>query len=43
MDATQTLKPSEIFEFILNIAPIRPIFIWGPPGIGKSSLVEQFA
>ncbi len=43
MDATQTLKPSEIFEFILNVAPIRPIFIWGPPGIGKSSLVEQFA
>ena len=22
---------------------MRPVFIWGPPGIGKSSLVEKFA
>jgi hypothetical protein len=30
-------------EFLLNVAPVRPVFIWGPPGIGKSALVEQFA
>ena len=29
--------------FLLNVAPVRPVFIWGVPGIGKSSLVGQFA
>ena len=43
MEATKSLTPSELSEFLLNIAPVRPIFIWGAPGIGKSSLVEQFA
>lgn len=33
----------ELSEVLLNIAPVRPIMIWGAPGIGKSSLVEQFA
>src|ERR1035441_3397 len=27
----------------LNIAVARPVFIWGPPGIGKSALVQRFA
>ena len=26
-----------------RVATVRPVHIWGPPGIGKSSLVEQFA
>jgi hypothetical protein len=39
----QTIRPGELVEFLLNIASVRPVFIWGPPGIGKSSLVEQFA
>ena len=43
MEATQSLTPSQLSDFLLNIAPLRPIFIWGPPGIGKSSMVEQFA
>jgi replication-associated recombination protein RarA len=43
MDAAKSLIPSELIDFLLNIAPIRPVFIWGPPGIGKSSLVEAFA
>jgi MoxR-like ATPase len=43
MQAAKTLKPSEIIDFLLHIAPVRPVFIWGPPGIGKSALVEQFA
>jgi hypothetical protein len=30
-------------DFLLNVAPVRPVFIWGPPGIGKSSIVQQFA
>ncbi|MDE7365513.1 MAG: MoxR family ATPase, partial [Ruminococcus sp.] len=25
------------------ISPIRPVFIWGAPGIGKSALVQKFA
>jgi len=43
MDATQSLIPSELSDFLLHVAPIRPVFIWGAPGIGKSSLVESFA
>ncbi len=43
MEATKTLTPSELADFLLNVAPARPVFIWGPPGIGKSSLVRQFA
>ncbi len=37
------VNQEELLEVLLNIAPVRPIFIWGAPGIGKSSLVEQFA
>lgn len=29
--------------FLLNVAVARPVFVWGAPGIGKSSLVESFA
>ena len=43
MEAAQSLIPSELSHFLLNVAPVRPVFIWGPPGIGKSALVEQFA
>jgi MoxR-like ATPase len=28
---------------LLHVAVARPVFIWGAPGIGKSSLVRQFA
>lgn len=34
---------SELLEILLNVATIRPVFIWGAPGIGKSALVEKFA
>lgn len=30
-------------EFLLEVAVLRPVFIWGPPGIGKSSVVNAFA
>ena len=43
MNLPITVTQSELLEILLNIAPVRPVFIWGAPGIGKSSLVEQFA
>jgi len=39
----KSIRPSELVDFLLHVASVRPVFIWGPPGIGKSSLVEQFA
>lgn len=43
MNASITVTPKQLSEFLLNVAVVRPVFIWGPPGIGKSSLVQQFA
>lgn len=43
MNAAVTLTQRQLSEFLLHAAPVRPVFIWGPPGIGKSSLVEVFA
>jgi hypothetical protein len=39
----QTVTPKQLAKLLLNVALTRPVFIWGPPGIGKSALVEQFA
>lgn len=38
-----SLTPHELTEFLLAVAPVRPVYIWGAPGSGKSALVEQFA
>jgi MoxR-like ATPase len=43
MNSASTVSPKELFEVLLHVAPVRPVFIWGPPGIGKSALVGQFA
>jgi MoxR-like ATPase len=43
MDAAPILTPSSLAPFLLNVAPVLPVFIWGPPGIGKSALVRGFA
>lgn len=43
MNLPITITQSDLLEVLLNIAPSRPVFIWGAPGIGKSALVEQFA
>lgn len=37
------VTPNQLMELLENVAPVRPIFVWGPPGIGKSALVEEFA
>jgi MoxR-like ATPase len=43
MNACTTLTQRQLSDFLLNVAVVRPVFIWGPPGIGKSALVERFA
>lgn len=43
MQAQISLSIKQVHELLLHVAITRPVFIWGPPGIGKSSLVEQFA
>ncbi len=43
MQSHITLTISQVQEFLLNVATSRPVFIWGPPGIGKSALVAQFS
>lgn len=37
------LTPSQLLDFLLAVAPRRPVMIRGQPGIGKSALVERFA
>ena len=43
MNLPMSVTQNELTEVLLHIAPVRPVFIWGAPGIGKSALVEQFA
>ena len=43
MNLPYSVNQSELLDLLLNIAAIRPIFIWGAPGIGKSALVQKFA
>ena len=43
MNLPFSVTQSELFELLLNLAPSRPVFIWGAPGIGKSALVQKFA
>jgi MoxR-like ATPase len=43
MNAPITVTQKGLAEFLLNVSVVRPVFVWGAPGIGKSSIVEQFA
>jgi hypothetical protein len=43
MNIPITVKQTGLLDVLLNIATVRPVFIWGAPGIGKSSIVEKFA
>ena len=38
-----SVNQNQLLDVLLNIAIVRPVFIWGAPGIGKSSIVEKFA
>ena len=36
------MKPSRMKEVLIDVLKTRwPVFIWGPPGVGKSSLVKE--
>jgi MoxR-like ATPase len=38
------LRPSDVSKALAALVPTRrPIYLWGPPGVGKSSLVRQAA
>jgi hypothetical protein len=43
MQSTATITPAQLPAFLLDVAVVRPVFLWGAPGIGKSSLVRAFA
>ncbi|MCX4237471.1 ATP-binding protein [Streptomyces sp. NPDC020707] len=43
MQAAVTVTPARVPELLLGLATVRPVFLWGAPGIGKSSLVREFA
>src|SRR5215472_10088729 len=43
MNPSITVTQKQLSEILLNVAVVRPVFIWGAPGIGKSALVQQFA
>ena len=43
MNTAVAVTQRQLSEFLLNVAISRPVFIWGPPGIGKSALVQEFA
>jgi hypothetical protein len=38
-----TVTPAGLPDLLLHVAVVRPVFVWGAPGIGKSSLVRDFA
>lgn len=38
------MKPSDVARTLRALLPTkRPLYLWGPPGVGKSSLVKQAA
>lgn len=43
MQPVETITPAELPDALLRIAPVRPVHLWGQPGIGKSVCVEAFA
>jgi MoxR-like ATPase len=43
VQAAVTVTPAQLPDVLLHVAVTRPVFIWGAPGIGKSSLVRDFA
>ena len=43
MNLPKSVTQKMLLDVLLNVALTRPVFIWGAPGIGKSSIVEAFA
>ncbi|MGW5355392.1 ATP-binding protein [Streptomyces sp. NPDC004031] len=43
MQSAVAVSPAQVPELLLGLATVRPVFLWGAPGIGKSSLVREFA
>jgi len=43
MQAAVSVTQHGLKEFLLAVAPQRPVFVWGPPGIGKSAIIAEFA
>lgn len=43
MNLPVTVDQKQLRNVLLNIGMVRPVFIWGAPGIGKSAIVEEFA
>ncbi|GHU08041.1 hypothetical protein AGMMS50225_05960 [Betaproteobacteria bacterium] len=43
MNIAITLNQNQLLDVLVNVATVRPVFIRGAPGIGKSSIVERFA
>lgn len=43
MNLAVSVNQKELKEVLLNVGVVRPVFIWGAPGIGKSAIVEEFA
>ncbi len=43
MNIPISVDQQQLMDVLLNVATMRPVVIWGAPGIGKSSIVEAFA
>ena len=43
MNLTISVNHRQLLDILLNVGLIRPVFIWGAPGIGKSAIVQEFA
>ncbi|HEY4389183.1 MAG TPA: MoxR family ATPase [Ktedonobacteraceae bacterium] len=43
MNPAISVTQKQLSTILLNVAVVRPVFIWGQPGIGKSALVQEFA
>ena len=43
MELSVSIDQNQLKELLLQVGLVRPVFIWGGPGIGKSAIVEQFA
>ena len=38
------MRPSDVVQTVSALLPTRrPVYLWGPPGVGKSSVVKQVA